>query len=464
MANVQKSEIDAAFKHAEQLREKGNVQEALKEYTKVVYFAPMHWPSYFHLGVLFGNTGKDDLALALLKRADAINPKDRVIKNHIADFLIKLNQTEEAIAFLKKSWELDSSEQNIFAIYKIGKALWETNRPAEAIPFFDKVLEVTLTKENASALHYSRWFRALCKMLLGDYLEAWDDYESRFNLPGLIVPALSGEKWLGQSLKGKTIFFAYEQRFGDIIQFVRFLPNVKALGAHIIVQIPPELEKQIRISFPDIELVSTKAAIPAYDYYQFLTSVPAVLKLDKIATVSNSKPYFIVNETDTINSKLPMRNGTKLKVGLVWEGKPDPDRSIPLKSYLPLLKHTEVSFYSFQLGAKTKDLHDHAVGWLVHDLSPKVNNFYDSSVMLKEIDLLITIDTAIAHQAGALGIPVWVMLRHFSDWRWELEREDNLWYPTMRLFRQEKRNDWSKATNNLELAFDTWVSTNLKNK
>jgi len=228
--------------------------------------------------------------------------------------------------------------------------------------------------------------------------------------------------------------------------------------------VPPELERQMRVSFPDIELVLIDAVIPAYDYYHFMTSIPAVLKLDKNDAVSNSLPYFSVNEVDKINSKLPVRNGTKLKVGFVWEGKPDPDRSIPLKCYVPLLKHPQVSFYSFQLGVKRQELNDNAVAWLIHDLSPKINDFYDSSIMLKDIDLLITIDTAIAHQAGALGIPVWLMLKFFSDFRWELNREDNPWYPTMRLFRQNKKDDWSQASKDLEIAFSEWVLTTLKDK
>jgi len=386
---------------------------------------------------LFGSSGKDDLALALLKRADDINSKDRVVKNHIADYLIKLNKTEEALQYLKDSWDLDSSDKNVFAIHKIGKIYWETNRLAEAIPFLDKVLAIKITKENEKALHYSRWYRALCRMSHGDYQEAWQDYEARFKLPGLVVPKLEGAKWTGQDLKDKTIFFVYEQRFGDIIQFIRFIPRMNAIGAHVILQVPRELEKQIAQSFPDLELFSTEAPVPQYDFYQFITSVPAVLNLDKEQAMSDPVPYFNVDSADILKSQLPMRNGTSLKVGFVWEGKPDPDRAIPLASYIPLLKHRKVSFYSFQLGAQRKDLHDNAAAWLIHDLAPNITDFYSSSVMLKQIDLLITIDTAIAHQAGALGVPVWLMLRHFSDWRWELNREDNPWYPSMRLFRQE---------------------------
>lgn len=467
------AEIEATFHKAEQLRESGNNEEALKEYTKVVYFAPRHWPAYFHLGSIFGASGHNELAISLLHRAAAINPENHVIKNHLADYMMKLKQHAEAIVQLKASWSIDSSAYNSSAPLKIGRVLWETNRPREAMPYFDLVLaskEASTQPNNQASLednqntkHVARWLRGLCLMSLGDYQAAWEDYESRVNLPGVITPELAGEKWLGQPLDGKTIFFAYEQRFGDIIQFLRFIPRLTTMGAKVILQLPPELKRQVSHSFPDIELVLTTDPVPEYDFHQLMTSIPSVLNLDKKETLSDPVPYFGVAGPDA-NAHLPMRNDTLLKVGLVWEGKPDPDRSIPLLKYIPLLKHQSVSFFSFQLGDKRKQLHENAAAWLIHDLAPNISDFYDSSIMLKEMDLLITIDTAIAHQAGALGVPVWVMLRYFSDWRWETKREDNVWYPSMRLFRQQEEGSWEQTGRQLEHSFDEWVSQTIKKK
>lgn len=462
MQSTKISEIEAVFIKAEQLRENGKHEEALQEYTKVVYFAPRHWPAYFHLGVIFGEKGHNELAISLLHRSAALNPDNPVIKNHLADFLMKLNRNEEALALLKTSWSLDSSTKNVSAPAKVGKILWESNHPAEAIPYFDLVVlaDQDSSKENEDLRHVSRWLRGLCRMSLGDYQLAWDDYETRNNIPGVIVPDLAGEQWSGQSLSGKTIFFAYEQRFGDIIQFIRFLPRLISMNANIIVQVPPELDRLMRYSFADIELVSTKEPLPDYDYHQFITSVPAILKLNYEDIVNYSVPYLDIDGSD--KKSLPARKDSFLKVGLVWAGQPDPDRSIPLAQYIPLLKHRSVSFYSLQLGDRRNDLNGNAVGWLIHDLAPVISNFYDSSVLLKDMDLLITIDTAIAHQAGALGVPVWLMLRFFSDWRWENNRDDNPWYPSMRIFRQEKQGSWSETGKQLELAFEDWVSQSMK--
>lgn len=455
------SEIEVAFNKAEQLREEGKHKEALTEYTKVIHFAPRHWPSYFHLGVLFGEMDHNELALALLSRSDVLNPDNAVIQNHLSDILIKLSRNDEAIELLEKSWAIDSNPENISALAKIGRLLREMNRPKEAMEYFNQVLASDDSiKINEDLKHVTRWLRGLCKMALGDYLGAWDDYESRVNLPGVITAKPSGEKWLGQPLEGKIIFLAYEQRFGDILQFIRFIPKLNEMGAHVLLQTPPELERQLKYFDADVELVSTSAPLPDYDYHQLATSIPAVLGLSQDDIKNHQKAYLGIDE-EAVKPVIPMRNGTRLKVGLVWSGKPEPDRSIPLEKYIPLLRHQDVSFYSFQIDEHKEDMQAQAVAWVIHDFSPLISDFYDSSVLLKEMDLFITIDTAAAHQAGALGIPVWLMLRYFSDWRWMLNCDDNIWYPTMRLFRQTSEDSWDEVGRELELAFGDWVAKSI---
>ena len=288
------------------------------------------------------------------------------------------------------------------------------------------------------------------------YREAWPDYEIRNLIPGVILPNLTGELWYGQDLTGKTLFLGYEQRFGDVIQFARLLPRLKDCGGRVIVQVPKELARQIAYSFPFVEIADVKDPIPEYDYYQWITSLAVAFDMAHDQINEYPYQYFDVAEEDRVK-ELPMRPATQLKVGLLWAGKPDPDRSIPLQYYVPLLKHANVSFYSFQLGERRKELAANAVGWMVLDLAPKITDFYDSSAFLKEMDLLITIDTAIVHQAGALGVPTWLMLLYFSDWRWDRNRDDNDWYPNLRIFRQEIEGSWGEPARKLEVAFDKWV-------
>ena len=203
-----------------------------------------------------------------------------------------------------------------------------------------------------------------------------------------MFPSLTGEKWTGQPLAGKTIFFAFEQRFGDIIQFMRFIPKVSEMGANINIQIPPELDRLFRLSFPEIEFVSTSAPIPDYDYYQYLTSVPAVLNLDA-ETLFLILFHIFVSMIRILN-RCQCAMTHCLKWDSFGKGNPDPDRSIPLARYIRLLKHRNVSFFSFQLGERRKDLHDNSVGWLIHDFASQISDFYDSSLLLKQMDLLIS--------------------------------------------------------------------------
>lgn len=457
MQNEQISEIKAIYISAEKLRVAGKNDEAIREYTRVVYVFPRHWPAYFHLGVLFGESGRDVLAVAMLQRALSLNPKNAVIHNHLGDILLKQEHFDEALRLFKQSWSLDSGPGNVSAAVKIGKLYREMNQLDKAIGYFNIVL-LGEDKENINAdiKHVSRWFRGLCKLAKGEYLDAWEDYESRVNVPGVFVPTIPGELWQGQPLENKTIFLAYEQRFGDVIQFVRFIPRLNAMGAHVIIQTPPELERQLQYLKADVELVSTSSPLPDYDYHQFVTSIPAILNLTLKDITQDKVPYLGVDES-VKQAVLPMRNDTHLRVGLIWAGKPEPDRSIALTSYIPLLSHREVSFYSFQLGERSNDLKAQSVAWLINDLSPKISDFYDSSALLTQMDLFVTIDTAAAHQAGALGVSVWLMLRYFSDWRWMINRDDNLWYPSMRLFRQAKEGCWDEASKQLELAFADWV-------
>ncbi|MDF1821871.1 MAG: hypothetical protein P1U64_09870 [Alcanivoracaceae bacterium] len=464
MSNQALSEVAAVFAQAEKARESGNIEEALQGYTKVVFFAPKHWPAYFHLGTLFGDKGNHDLAVAMLRRADEIKPDHHVIKNHIADHLMKQELLEEAVPWLEASWSLTPDAYNIGALMKLGKIAWELNDLEKGIAYFDQLLAIEEPADADEGIrdtrHVSRWFRALCFMGLGNFQEAWAGYEWRYYLPGVITPILHGTKWEGQSLEGQRIILAYEQRFGDVIQFIRFVPRLEAMGAKVILQLPPELIRQVRQSFPEVEIVSTEDVLPEYDLWQLATSIPAVLNLPEEELYKDPVPYFDVAGAD--KRTLPMRPDTQLKVGLVWAGKPEPDRSMPYRHYVPLLRHKEVSFYSFQLGEKRQDIFDAATGWLVRDLGGDITDFYDSSALLQEMDLLITIDTAIAHQAGALGVPVWLMLRWFSDWRWQLGRTDCPWYPGMRLFRQHEPSRWEGACADLYEAFDHWVKQSVQ--
>ncbi len=441
------TELKELFQRAESFRKAKQFPQAINAYIQLISHAPRHWPAYYKMGVLLNEIGRKEAAIVAVQRAVDLAPDNASIYITLGVYLKNMGKRKESMNAFNKALSLEPN--NIYALFNKGEQLLRMNESKQALMYFDTILRGDKDAENIKAI--SQWLRAVARLTLGDYQNAWEDYESRIHHPTTTFPELIGEKWIGQPMEGKTIFLAYEQRFGDVIQFSRFIPKLVELGAKVILQTPQELMRLFRSLGYSIQLIEYKEPLPEYDYCQLVTSIPAILNYSKEEVgISNYLDVDITQE----RPELPMRKGTRHKVGLIWSGKPTPNRSIPLTYYTPLLRHRNVSFYSFQLGDAKNEIKALAVDWLIHDLSPQINDFYDSSLFMKEMDLIITIDTAAAHQAGALGVPVWLMLIYYSDWRWgNAGDETTAWYPSMRIFRQTEYESWDGAANQLYTAF-----------
>jgi hypothetical protein len=274
---------------------------------------------------------------------------------------------------------------------------------------------------------------------LGKFKEGWEDHESRFLKDKPSDSRDFGKsKWNGSPLHGKRILIASEQGFGDSIQFIRYLKFVKAKGGEIILECKPEL-KILFEGFSGIDEIVIKHGdeIPKvnYDCYIHLMSLPHALGLEEIP---RDGAYL---EAKKNIGELKGEDSGKFKVGIVWAGNPgqenDKNRSCKLEHFLDLKKVPGVQLYSLQKG-KSEDLKD--IG--VINLSGKIKDFADTAAIVKDLDLIISVDTSLAHLAGALGGKIWTLLSARADWRWFLDREDSPWYPSMRLLRQEKLGDW----------------------
>jgi len=445
------AELEELYQRAESFLKAEQFPQAINAYVNLTMRAPRHWLAYYKLGVLLNKIDRKEAAIVAVRRAIDLAPDKAQLYVTLGAYLNNIGRRKEGMNAFDKALSLEPD--NIYALFNKAELLLRMNHSEQALEYFDNIVKGDKDAENIKAI--SQWLRAVARLTLGDYQNAWEDYESRIHHPTTTFPKLIGEKWTGQSLKGKKIFLAYEQRFGDVIQFSRFVPKLVEMGARVILQTPHELMRLFTSLGDGIQLIEYKDPLPKYDYCQLVTSIPALLNYSKEDVGMSS--YLDINITQE-RPKLPMRGDTELKVGLIWAGKPNPNRSIPLTYYIPLLRHRNVSFYSFQLGDAKKEMQALAVGWLFTDLSPQIKDFYDSSVFLKEMDLMITIDTAAAHQAGALGIPVWLMLVYYSDWRWGNTKDDTTaWYPSMRIFRQTKYELWDDVANQLDTAFAEWV-------
>ncbi len=431
-----------------------NPSETFRKLRAAVHADPGNPRLQAQLGNFLWQTGHRIAANVAFARATRLAPDEARWWIRRGAALRELGRLEEAKQVLRQALRLEP--RNARATFELGSVFRDDNDPDEAIATYRRAHEILDDGDDEPALAREiDWWTAVALLQQGKYREAWAYYEKRLALERVPQPAAYGPRWNGESLKGKTILLAWEQRFGDAIHFVRFASHLKKLGATVVVECPEALEDLVRrVDGVDDTKAPSLDTFPC-DYCLPMTSVPAVLDLDYDA-IPGDVPYIRIPDNPGV--RLP-GDSKQLKVGLVWAGKPKPDRSIPLVLLAPLFEHPQVNCYSFQVGARRRDLVTHRLGWLCYDLSRHFETFLQSAELLRQMDLVVTIDSAPAHLAGALGLPTWVLLRYHADWRWGLDADRTPWYPTARLFRQASPGSWRETARALSCAFEAWVST-----
>jgi tetratricopeptide (TPR) repeat protein len=306
------------------------------------------------------------------------------------------------------------------------------------------------TKSNCVELLY---YVGLLHLLHGDFAAGWHNYEYRWQTKVLRNARrdFSQPQWLGQPIDRARILLHAEQGLGDTLQFLRYVPMVAARGAKVILEVPSELRRLAEHALGGVvQIVTRRSRLPDFDWHSPLMSLPLVFHTD-LASIPAQVPYLKADPqlTAEFAQHFVSPHKTGLRVGLVWSGSPrhtrDPQRSIPLAQLASLIEIRGATFYSLQKGPTAKDLLNMPIDINLIDLSGYLNDFADTAAALANLDLLVTVDTAVAHLAGALGKPVWILLTHNPDWRWLLDREDSPWYPTARLFRQNVPGDWASV-------------------
>jgi tetratricopeptide (TPR) repeat protein len=326
----------------------------------------------------------------------------------------------------------------------------EANRTREALDLYEK----NLVAHPSLAGHNDYAFALLTA---GRLPEGWHHYEFRWiNEPLLSLrPDFPRPVWAGQDLRGKTILLRAEQGFGDFVQFVRYAPAVKALGATVLMQVRTGLEQLAR-GFPGVDrILDRDDPLPEFDFYINLPSLPRAFGTD-IASIPADIPY-LRTEPERVE-RWAKRLGARdaLRVGLAWAGSPthtrDRYRSVPLRMLSPLWDLEGVQFVLLQKGAAEAEVEKLPAELDFVHLGPELEDFCDTAAVISELDLVLCVDTAVAHLAGALGKPVWLMLPQPADFRWLEGREDSPWYPTLRLFRQSRRDHWEEVVERVKAA------------
>jgi hypothetical protein len=293
-----------------------------------------------------------------------------------------------------------------------------------------------------------QWELSNLSLLFGDMLKGWEQYEARLHLPANSKPQSHPDhpRWEGEPFVGKTLLVDWEQGIGDTLMFVRYAPQVKALGGKVLWSVQPSLADVVATCPGVDEVIPMGRPLPPFDLHVPLLWLPWVFKTD-LTSLPAEIPYLHVPghvpNRQRLSEVLEASVG-RARIGLAWAGNPvhvrDKERSMPAAVLEPLAALQGVAWHSFQFGP----LEDVPLPGVIQ-LAPLLGSFSDTALAVAAMDLVITVDTALAHLAGAMGIPTFLLLHTFPDWRWFLGRQDSPWYPTMRIYRQPHPGDWESV-------------------
>ncbi|EJL81387.1 Flp pilus assembly protein TadD [Polaromonas sp. CF318] len=431
--------------------------EAEAAYRRALALNPGHAEAHNNLGALLGKYKRLPEAEAAYRRALALNPGHVEAHNNLGALLGKCKRLPEAEAALRRALELNP--HHVGAHNNLGVLLYGTHRMPEAETAYRRAIDL-------SPGHAEACFNLSILLLFSQrYSEAWPLYESRLQLQGINDPDLSFPQWKGESLAGKSLVIWPEQGFGDYIQFVRYASLLKARGVTRLTLLCPRPLQALLETVESVDAVVTDPAqICVHDYWSFSLSLPL-----HCATTENSIPVapgpYVHALPDRIarwRDRLPV--APTRKVGLVWKGQPqhknDANRSLPgLASLAPLWSVPGVAFISLQKGQGEEEAAQPPAGQALVALGAQMTDFADSAAIVSQLDLVICVDTAMAHLAGAMNKPCWVLLPATgTDWRWQLDRLDSPWYPSLRLFRQSDAQDWSATIGEVATALHAWTN------
>lgn len=422
------------------LYQSGRYQEALELIGRAVDGDSSIAEYHNNLGLALAALDLTDRAIAAYRKAAALNPNLAEIHNNLGNALEAAGQLDQAEAALRHAVALRNDVAEIHD--NLNRVLKNEGRFEEAMAAAKEA--VRLRPDMASA-HFNL---GILHLLMGNLREGWIEYEWRWKFLQSSVPSPLFEQtlWDGGDLTGRRILIHSEGGFGDALHFVRFVPLVVQRGGRVIFGCPKELRRLLE-GFGGIErLVPSGQAVPEFDVQCPAVSLPRALNIT-LANIPAQVPYLRADagKVENWRRRLQVSEG-RLKVGLVWAGRPDyandHNRSMPLSRLAPLGRVAGTWFCSLQKGAAGQQALAGPRGLELMDWTGELEDFTDSAALIANLDLVVTVDTAVAHLAGALAKPVWVLLPFVPDWRWMLHREDSPWYPTMRLFRQQRAGDW----------------------
>jgi len=445
-----------ALKQGKALFDLGRYAEALGYFDLFDRHNPGIAPLYQTRGLCLQRLGRFEDAQADFERSIALAPLEAETHKNLGTLHSRLGRMEQAFACIDRALALRPNFSA--ALTEKARALWSMQLLDEAFAAF----QASLAADPHSA--HTIWNLSLLQMLTGDFERGWLGREARWRASlGLVDRGFSQALWLGdRPIEGKTILLHADEGLGDSIQFARYATLVAALGAKVILEVPPSIQ-QLLVGIPGVAACvgRSSAASPAFDLHCPLGSLPLALGT-RLYTIPFAERYLPEPPAARVKAwEDRLGPHDRFRVGLVWSGNPDHNndynRSMALRTLAPLLD-CDVQFVSLQKGIRDQDKAFLGEYPDIVDLTEQLDDFSDTAALVACLDLVISVDTSVAHLAGAMGVPVWTMLPFNPDWRWLLGRDDSPWYQSMRLFRQPKRADWASVVDRVRRELDGLVS------
>jgi hypothetical protein len=419
----------------------GRTEEARQLYREVLKLDPHNFAALNRQAILCVGGGDLVEALRLIQAAMRANPASGDTAADMGVILERLGRLDEAMASYDRALVL--RPKHPVAHNGRGLALAARGRYTDAIAAFTRAIEIDPGYADA------HFHRALARLVIGEFDSGWDEYEWRWAIGDAkgMRPDFPMPDWNGEPLAGKTIYLYVEQGYGDAIMFARYAPLVAARGARVLFCVRP-LIKTLLSCMPDVTVGVPGDQGPKFQYMCPLLSLPRVFRTT-IDTIPADVPYIhaLPDRLQKWKSRIPQ--DARLKVGLVWAGgrdfAGDRARTVGLRQLAPLLGDPRIRYVSLHAELREDDAAVMRTYPEIVHFGAELQDFADTAAVISQLDLVISVDTAVAHLAGAMAKPVWILLPFAPDFRWLLEREDSPWYPTARLFRQPRAGDWASV-------------------
>lgn len=436
------------------LRALHRVDESITLYRQALALAPDSALAHANLGNALDATGDTAAAEFHLRQAATLDPTSTDCRYNFAAHLVRMEKPDESVSHMRHV--ISVAPQRWDAWTNLGVALVALGELEEAESCYRAALKLRPTTPEP---HYNL---AWLLLLSGRWQEGWREYEWRWQLPHLSILKRQdvAKAWDGSAQPASIILIQCEQGLGDSIQFVRLAKHVRALCRRVIVECPPSLASLFSSVDGIDQLVPQGSALPHHDFSCYLLSLPGLLGLTPDAP-KLGLPYIAAPQT--VPSHLVLAVSHRPKIGFVWAGSPDNKidrrRSCDVRLFKTLFDGLDVDVVSLQTGPKAGEMEASDFPGLVFDINGRVTDWADTASIISQLDLIIGVDTAVIHLAGALGMPAWVLLPSSPDFRWFLERTDTPWYSSIFIYRQRVRGDWPGVFSAVRTALTKWLDS-----